>query len=52
MQNNKKNPETFDEKVQKSEMRQKRITRIVCLFLAALMVLGGTAGIIITTIMS
>jgi len=49
---NKKKSDNFDKKVQRSEMRQKRITRIVCLFLAVLMVLGGIAGILITTIMS
>ena len=48
--NNKKNTNTisFEEKVQKEARRQKQITRVVCLILAALMVLGGATGILVS----
>lgn len=49
--NNKKNTEAeFNEKLHKSEQRQKQVTRIVCLVLAALMALGGTASILISVL--
>ena len=46
MSNNKNTNAEFDEKVVKSAERQKKITRVVCLFLAALMALGGTIGVL------
>ena len=48
--NNKNTDIEFEEKVRKSEQRQKRMTQIVCLVLAALMVLGGTVTAIITAL--
>ena len=44
------NDKNFEETAKKSERMHKRITQVVCLILAALMVLGGTAGILITTL--
>lgn len=45
--NNNKTPDiTFEEKALKSAERQKKITRAVCFFLAALMALGGTVGVL------
>ena len=35
-----------EEKALKAAERQKKITRAVCFFLAALMALGGTVGVI------
>ena len=47
MANNTHNNETnFEEKALKAAERQKKITRAVCFFLAALMALGGTVGVI------
>ena len=51
MANNAKNTEnTFDESVKKAEIRQKRVTQVVCFILAALMVLGGTASVLISVL--
>ena len=46
--NNKNTNNEFEEKVQKSELRQKKMTQAVCLFLAALMALGGTISVLVT----
>ena len=49
--NNVKNTDIeFDEKAQKAERRQKKITQIVCFVLAALMILGGTASVLISVL--
>lgn len=44
--NNKTPDANFEEKAAKSAERQKKITRAVCFFLAALMALGGTIGVL------
>ena len=45
--NNNKNTEAaFEEKALKAAERQKKMTRAVCLFLAALMALGGTISVL------
>ncbi|MBQ4137565.1 MAG: hypothetical protein IJD67_05580 [Clostridia bacterium] len=47
---NKNNKVDFDEKVRKSELRQKKLTQGICLFLAVLMALGGTISVIVTVL--
>ena len=44
--NNKTSETTFEDKALKAAERQKKVTRAVCFFLAALMALGGTVGVI------
>ena len=44
--NIKNNDTTFEDKALKAAERQKKITRAVCFFLAALMALGGSVGVI------
>ena len=44
--NNKPNETTFEDKALKAAERQKKVTSAVCFFLAALMALGGTVGVI------
>ena len=47
MSNNTKNNNVeVQDKASRSEQRQKRVTQVVCLFLAALMALGGVASAI------
>ena len=47
-QNTTSNEIDFEEKVRRAERRQKNITRVVCLILAALMALGGTITVLVT----
>lgn len=46
--NNKNTDIDFEEKVRKSEQRQKKLTQGICLFLAALMAFGGIVSVIVT----